>query len=286
MMKHRNQIICMTGIVFGIFLSMGYVNPYGGEIKLSELILQLSGSRGEFALGFSITELLELSMRMLPSVVVEAYLGIALYRHFCTASIYIFSRCPNRGEWYWREMLEIGESIVFFQITLLFMVIVTTMFRYEVQFDGGGIGLAFYHILIQSLWMYSITFFINLLALWMGSNLSFVVVLAVQSVEIAMLSILGTMSSYFETNIWAVKLAVKLNPVSHMVFGWHSSYIQSINQVLHQRLNQMLILVSETFYLEISLAVLVCINVCMLLAGFMVVRKHDLLISDAETGVA
>lgn len=286
MIKHQNRIVCLLGIVFGIFLSVGYVNPYTGEIKLSELVLQLSGSRGEFALGFSATELLAFSMRMLPGWMIEAYLGIALYRHFCTASIYVFSRCPNRGKWYWKEMLVIGCNVFFFQIILLASTIVTTMFRYQIQVDDGGIGVILYHVLIQFAWIYSATILINILALKAGSNLAFIVVMMVQTTGIAIVSFLGSMSAYLESHIAVTNLLVKLNPVSHLILGWHSSCFQKIDNVLNSTVYQVLIPVCETFYLEVSLFVMVCINICILLIGLIVIKKHDLLISDAEMGVA
>ena len=81
------------GFCCGSLLAFSYINPYNGQITLSELILQLSGSRGEFPLGFSsLPELLSFSSKLLPSFLFELYVGTSLYQHFFAASVYIFSR--------------------------------------------------------------------------------------------------------------------------------------------------------------------------------------------------
>ena len=53
-MKHKEiTFLLLMGFCCGSLLAFTYINPYNGQITLSELILQLSGSRGEFSLGFS-----------------------------------------------------------------------------------------------------------------------------------------------------------------------------------------------------------------------------------------
>ena len=54
----------LLAIPFGVWLSFAYINPYGGTITLSELVLQLSGARGTFALGLNLSELLDLTLRL------------------------------------------------------------------------------------------------------------------------------------------------------------------------------------------------------------------------------
>ena len=36
----------------------------------------------------------------------ELYIGVYLYRHFCTASVYVFSRTIHRTRWYIKECLK------------------------------------------------------------------------------------------------------------------------------------------------------------------------------------
>ena len=53
MIRYRLRMLFLTGVLGGISLSVLYINPYGGEISLSEALLQLSGSRGDFPMGFA-----------------------------------------------------------------------------------------------------------------------------------------------------------------------------------------------------------------------------------------
>ena len=92
-----------AALVFGLWLSWSYMNPYGGVTTLSSLVEQLSGSRGDFPLEPNMSELLSFTLRLLPFLVFQALAGISFYRHYCTASVYIFSRMPNRLKWYRKE---------------------------------------------------------------------------------------------------------------------------------------------------------------------------------------
>ena len=119
MIRYRLRMLFLTGVLGGISLSVLYINPYGGEISLSEALLQLSGSRGDFPMGFAMTEMVSFSLRLLPAYLFELFFGIMLYRHFCTASIYIFSRYPKRVRWYFRECLALGGGALLFQVLLV-----------------------------------------------------------------------------------------------------------------------------------------------------------------------
>ena len=94
-MKRERIALVTIAVLGGCFLSITYVNPYHHTISLAELVLQLSGSRGNIPMGFSMNELLLLTMRMVPDYLMEMYLGTMLYKHFCTASVYVFSRYPK-----------------------------------------------------------------------------------------------------------------------------------------------------------------------------------------------
>lgn len=264
MRKYQNGSLYLWAFVAGIFLSVSYVNPYEGKIFLSELVLQLSGSRGEFVLNYeNALELVELAMRLLPDVIMEAFLGIALYRHFCTASVYVFSRCADRGKWYWKEMLSVGRDIFIFQGIMMAMVIIAAVCRCQVQMDMPGVYLLACHLTLYSLWSYSMVVLINLLALKFGSSLSFTVVMAMQSIGIVLLG--------------AGKMAMRFNPIARLVLGWQRSFVPKVDSIQASAF--------ENFYLEESLLVLAVINIVILIIGAAIVKNHDLLISDSEIGV-
>ena len=100
----KRLLFLLLAIPFGVWLSFSYINPYGGSITLSELVLQLSGARGTFALDLNLNELLDFTLRLVPVLVFQALAGTLMYQYYCTASVYVFSRIERRTAWYRREL--------------------------------------------------------------------------------------------------------------------------------------------------------------------------------------
>ena len=54
-MNESNPLsLVSVAVLCGVLLSLAFVNPYSGQVTLSELVLQLSGSRGDLPLGTSL----------------------------------------------------------------------------------------------------------------------------------------------------------------------------------------------------------------------------------------
>ena len=49
-MHHEKRVVILIGILSGICISLGFIRPFDGVITLPELVLQLSGSRGELSM--------------------------------------------------------------------------------------------------------------------------------------------------------------------------------------------------------------------------------------------
>ena len=276
-MKDKFHMLLLIAALSGVYLSVMYVNPYGGAITLSELILQLSGSRGSFVLGFSYSELASFVMRLFPEFIFELYAGIMLYRHFCTASIYVFSRYPHRVKWYIGEVCHLGSTVCVFHILLLAVAIFITAGRYELQIDRAGIVLMAYHFFIHSLWVYIMALSVNLLAMHFGSSTAYAAVISVQLVCIVLLNLMDLLVRYFDGGLSYEKILI-WNPIAYLVLGWHSSNAEMTDQVL------------TSPYMQIGLAhslmIFFLIGVIVTLGGALIVKRHDLLVSDLETGVA
>ena len=260
----------------GLYLAIAYVNPYEGSIPLSELVLQLSGSRGKFELGASITELVAFSMRMIPSYIFEVFFGIVLYRQFCTASIYVFSRYPRRLNWYFSEVSTIGGAVFLYQLISLLTILLVTKVRYQVQIDSAGVILLAYHFLIQVVWIYAMTLSINLLAILIGSSSSFLTIVGLQIICTTLLTSVDKIRKLFNSTI-IQELVLRINPISRLVLGWHSSRIEAVNRVLDPPYSGL--------DLNSSLLYIFLFGVTVLIAGGILVERHDLLISDLEKGV-
>ena len=219
----RATLVLTIAISGGIINSMTYINPYEGSIFLSSLVLQLSGSRGDLVLETGISELLGFSMRMLPMFIVSVVIGIQLYSHFCTASVYVFSRYPDRFRWYMSEAFIMLFTSLIFEVLCLLSSVVVTEVRYEVIIDKEGFIISAYHILIFSLWLYCSALLMGIIATYTGSDTAYISIIGVQLFMIAMLSLTNT--DFGLEN-------VRYNPASRLVLGWYSSEINSISAIV------------------------------------------------------
>lgn len=269
-LKHRLFVVCTMGILFGAGISLAYINPYDGRISFSELLLQVSGSRGSFALAFGMTELLAFGLRMVPGFIFELYMGIELYRFFCTASVYLFSRTPKRLPWYGKELGQILGLSFFYQLFLLAGEVLAAVLRYRVEFDRSALSLGLYHVTVFTLWVCGMTLLVNLAAFLLGSSGSFLLVAGVQFFLIALLAPLRMV----QEDPQRLCRLLRMNPISHLVLGWHSSHEETLQQVLHSPY--------EGLYLGDSLAfMLVFCGICAAACAFYIVR-YDLILSDLE----
>lgn len=276
-MKHRYQLLFLTALAGGVFLSVTYINPYGGKITLSEAVLQLSGSRGNFALGFSYQELISFTMRLLPAFIFEAYAGILLYRHFCTASIYVFSRYPHRVKWYLGEVFHLSGAVCGFNLLLLVTAMLTAAIRWELEIDRAGIVLTGYHFLIYSAWAYIMALLVNLSAVYFGSSTAYASMVSIQLVCIVLLGPVDSLIRHYDGRLSYENFLV-WNPAAHLILGWHDSSVEIVAPILTSSYLQ-----SD---LNDTLILFLLLGIFITFIGALIIKNHDLLVSDLETGAA
>lgn len=131
--------ILPTAFLFGVWLSATYVNPYESSLNLSYLVFQLGGARGDILLEFNMLDLLGFTLRIVPNLVFQAYAGTTFYRYYCTASVYIFSRIPERLIWYRRESVILALQALMYQGLILVSAVVTAMARWHLTPDKPGV---------------------------------------------------------------------------------------------------------------------------------------------------
>ena len=263
-MRRRLWII-PAALLFGVWLSFAYANPYEYSMSLSYLVMQLSGARGEFPLRLNTGDLLDFTLRLVPTLAFQAFAGTAFYRHYCTASVYIFSRIPNRLRWYGRETTALALQSLAYQGLILGAVIVTAVLRWEVTPDEAGWQLLACHWLIWSLWTFAFTMGINLLAIYWGSSGGFAALAGFQVVCISLLIALKP----FEEDFALLSTLKRVNPITCLILCWQTSRFAGGGGGI---------------YLEDSLALVLLLAVAVTAVGAVIVRRHDLLISDTDGG--
>ncbi len=258
------------GLAGGVLLAFLFINPYQGEISLSEAVLQLSGSSGEFALMPVFRDLISFTIRLLPNYIFEMYLGTELYHHFCTASIYVFSRTPHRIRWYMKEVAGVWIVTLFVQMMQMFASIFVTALRYQVVVNQSGIVLMLFHIVVYAMWFFAMTLLLNLLAIQFGSNHAFLIVGGIQFAFTALLELVNL----YEIMPQFSRYFLNCNPIAHLVIGWHTGRVEILREALDSPYHGV--------YMESSLFWMVGISVVVIVCGMYLVWKHDFLNTYTE----
>lgn len=262
--------ISILGFISGLILAIGFVNPYSGMISVSGIVLQLSGSRGVIPMGINLVELLSFTLRLMPLFVFEAYAGTKLYQYFCTASIYVFSRTTNRAKWYCYEILGITFQSFYFQFISIISTMIVTDLRYSVSLDPPDIILCLYHFLIFSFWTSAMTVVVNLFAILIDSSASFVLSFGMQVTMIVSLMLID----YFKEDKIVAEVLKNINPMSHLVLGWHKAEIQGLNETF--------CVLSNSLTLPASLFLVMVIYFIIVVLGAVLITHFDLIISNSE----
>lgn len=269
-MKCERIALVTIAVLGGCFLSITYVNPYHHTISLAELVLQLSGSRGNIPMDFSMNELLLLTMRMVPDYLMEMYLGTMLYKHFCTASVYVFSRYPKRVKWYFREACFISLRVLLYQVILISAVVLMSSYRVRVIYDMTGIVLLLYHCVLKYIWILCVVVCINLLAIFWGSDRAFLTITGLQIFLISTLGAVGHLEKEVRGRwLW-------WNPMARMVIGWQDSCLSLLEGALNPPFSGL--------KMEDSIILLAAQCMIILIIGAISINRYDLLWSNAEEG--
>ena len=262
----------LFALPLGVWISVAYIRP-DGPIPLSMLVLQLSGSRGTFPLGTSLIELLWFSLRLVPGFVFQALAGIRLYRNYCTASIYIFSRLPDRLRWYRKAVGEIVGCTALYELAFLGAVLVAAAVRFPIVFDAAGTALLAYHFLIYTLWLCAATLLVNLIAIFRGSSSAFVLVTGGQLLCVTFFLALQLREPPV-LSPWQL-FVLHWDPAARLVLSWQVGVWP-------------LAFAQDTPYppllAERSVLYLFIFCLAIVIAGGVIVRRHDLLVTDVESG--
>ncbi len=264
----------VIGVVCGVLLSFSRVNPYTGQITLHELVFQLSGSRGEFVMGLYYGAMVDFGFLMLPFFLYQFYGGIQLYRQFCVASVYVFSRTTNRVKWYFSEVWGLCKGLVVLQVFLQTTTLLVAALRWNVVWTGEGWILLGVHVLLFSLWTLAMSLCVNLAALVWGSSAGFLAVFAVQAGMMAALCMGETLAGDYE----GLNRLVFFDPISRLVLGWQrGGALSSVARVMPAEYGVVLNLTGSMLLVALLAAAVVAL-------GVVVVGKKDILVSNLETG--
>lgn len=272
----RGLLLALLALGMGVWVSLFYIEiaPMEENVSFSVLILQLSGSSWRFPLNASMDGLLDFFLRLIPCFAFQAAVGIWIYRNYCTASVYVFSRLPGRLGWYGACVGRIAGAAAGYEALFLLAAAATAALRFEIYWDPLGWRLLAWHFVLYVLWLYAATLLVNLAAIRKGSSAAYAAVVGGQLLLTALFYPLREDPG--NAALTAARAAVlRWNPAVCLVLGWQTGTWPWTLDL-------------ESPYpglsLETSVLILFALALAVTLLGAAVVKRHDLLIADLETG--
>lgn len=260
--------LCFIGVVFGLFC---YIegNDMITTLKLSEIAqypaFLSADCRPEF--------LINITHWFMPLLVFQMIYGVYIYRHFCSASIYFFSRNINRKKWFLKESVKLYFCSLLYLLCMIATGILVKSFVYELVWDMEGIIIIIYYLAIHSFYLFAATLAINILSIKFNSSIGFVSVMSVNIFGISLYSILGNLISeelLYTQYAWLFKV----NPFAHLVFRVHSSKVESVDRIINK--------VNIDFDLNYSFLLFFVIAIALVVIGCIMCEKHEFIVLNKE----
>lgn len=275
-------IKCITvSAMWGIFTSLTYLGT-SGEFFFSDIIFQFSLPTITVNLIFVI----EMSLRYFPFLIFQILFGTYIYKHFCSASVYYFSRCQNRVKWFLKEALSLYPLALLYILTMVVIGVIIVGINNNIIFDKESFILLLYYLLIHSLWLYSTSLLINILAIKFESSLAYSIVAGIQLTFLGMLLLWDEVLPLHDTyNLERNARLLQLNPIAHLVLPWRSSMIDAVNIRINEYLDFFMIDWSKiSFELNNSVLLFTIVSILIVIFGLIIVKKHELISIEMETG--
>lgn len=215
--------IFIIAIICGIMGTIKYAT-FLDKVSVSEII-------GYFAFeGIypALTFLSDLTQRFIPLIFFQIFLGTYIYRHFCTASIYYFSRNTRRLSWYTKELIAMSVLCITYIVIIQITAVLSGMVVTKVIVDKRAISECIYYTITHSLYLFMTTLLINIISIISGNLIGFV------SVEIVnmfcMVTYCITENIFSKSGQLATlgAMIIRLNPFRYICFGYNQQSVDYI----------------------------------------------------------
>lgn len=212
-MKYYLRFI-WVGVLSGIFCILGYAIQ-SRALLLSDIVALFGMREIECYVQF----LSNIAYWYIPLLFFQALYGTYVYRHFCTASVYFFSRYTKRTSWFLRESCALYFMGLIYLIMMLVAAIVCSALFSNVIIDEQSAKIFLYYIGIYSLYLFVTTMGINIIAIIFNSNSGFLVVEGVNLFSITLFALVGNFFAPEGFILEEYEWILKINPFYYLVFG-------------------------------------------------------------------
>lgn len=246
---------------------------------LSDVALWLSFS----TYYFDNSKLYAIIQVLLPLFIFQIVYGTAIYRHFCSASVYHFTRVDNRVKWFFKEAIKLYPIALMYIFTIIIFGTITAQIKSDLIYDWYSFVLVFYYVLIYSLYLYFLTLLTNVLSIIFTSSAGFLMANIPNIIGFALFYYWQGKLFYFgNLDPSAEKIAtdtilIKSNILSHLSLYFHSSDIAEINS----RIN----ICGTSFSFDLSVFLFFILSVLTIILGCLIVKRKEFIVANSETEV-
>ncbi|SEN56665.1 hypothetical protein SAMN04488134_101372 [Amphibacillus marinus] len=261
-----------------IAIGLGFIESFvfftmEGTVNWSDIILHFGFSEIEIIFVY----LIELSIRLLPIILFQAFFGTYIYQRFCSASVYYFSRCPNRIRWFLKEASKLYLLAFIYPFLMVLTTIVVVPFIKTIHFDHVAVLIFIYYLLIHSMWLFITTLMINVLSIKFDSGLGFVIVTGLQITSVTLMLLWEKVWPLVDNPSVAFhSLLLKFNPIAHLILPWHSSKNADINNLINQY--------NLSFDLNESVLLFLLLSSMALGLGCLIIKQQEWIVLNRESG--
>lgn len=213
------------------------------------------------------------TFQYMPLFVFQIFFATYIYKHFCSASVYYFSRNINRMKWFLKEAAKIyAQAVIYLFAMCVSQIIVISLFS-TITIGSSAIIMTLYYIFIYSLYLLATTLAINVVSIMFSSNIGFI---TVQSIILLSISVFFVLGNYIKDDMLTGKiiLLLKSNIIANLIFSIHSSRIGKINNLINIK--------GIDFDLNYSILYYLLICSVVIILGCYVVEKHEFITNSKE----
>ena len=214
----------------------------------------------------------------LPLMFFQFFYGTYIYRHFCTASVYYFSRKCNRSGWFLKEAGSLYIFALLYVLIYLGSEILCCVIFSKVIADISSIFLILYYVVLYSLFLFVTTLAINIFSILFTSNVGLILVEGLVMLCVGAYLMLGKKYITDDELINKYEWMIKVNPFAHLNIKLHSSSLEVINRAINVK--------NIEFELNTSVVLYLILAVVVTFVGTIIVNKHNFIITNQETGGA
>ena len=227
--------------------------------------------------GLGSAYLIDFLYAIVPMVVFQMVYGLYLYRHFCTASVYYFSRCIKRKSWFLQETGSLLLKSFLYESAYWIAGLFVLAFKYPFSITMADVCLFLYAVTINVLWLFASTLAVNILALKTDSVAGFGIIFGLEVFFIVIYNFMESLFLYGKPEGNAGKLLFilwKWNPVSQLVVRWHSSMWKEIDAMVNDY--------QVNFDFNFSVLYLAILSAILIILGISVISRVELISNGME----